>query len=183
MQTFFIDRLSSPAGELVLIADEKGAMRALDWSDHYERLMRLLERHYRTEGFLLQDQGNPSGLTEIMQRYFAGELAVIESVPVMTAGTEFQRSVWQQLRKIPCGETITYSELAKRIGRASACRAVGSANGANPISIVIPCHRVIGAQGEMSGYAGGVERKKWLLAHEGFLAKNHVKSQNVNKSV
>lgn len=175
MQTFFIDRLPTPVGELVLIADEKGAMRALDWSDYYDRLMTLLDRHYRAEGFLLKEQGDPGGLTGIMQRYFAGDLTAIESVPVMTAGTEFQRSVWQQLRKIPCGETITYSELAKRIGRTSACRAVGSANGANPISIVVPCHRVIGAQGDVSGYAGGVERKRWLLAHEGFLAKNHVK--------
>ncbi|MNZ84451.1 Methylated-DNA--protein-cysteine methyltransferase [compost metagenome] len=104
-----------------------------------------------------------------MQRYFSGELDVINDLPVMTAGTEFQRSVWQQLRQIPCGEIITYGELAKRIGRPTASRAVGMANGSNPISIVVPCHRVIGSQGALTGYAGGVQRKQWLLKHEGYL--------------
>ena len=87
----------------------------------------------------------------------------------MTAGTEFQRTVWQQLRQIPCGEIITYGELAKRIGRPTASRAVGMANCSNPISIVVPCHRVIGSQGALTGYAGGVHRKQWLLKHEGYL--------------
>jgi methylated-DNA-[protein]-cysteine S-methyltransferase len=96
-------------------------------------------------------------------------LDVIDQLPVMTAGTEFQRSVWQQLRQIPCGEIITYGELAKRIGRPTASRAVGMANGSNPISIVVPCHRVIGSQGALTGYAGGVQRKQWLLKHEGYL--------------
>jgi methylated-DNA-[protein]-cysteine S-methyltransferase len=104
-----------------------------------------------------------------MQRYFSGELDVINDLPVMTAGTEFQRTVWQQLRQIPCGEIITYGELAKRIGRPTASRAVGMANGSNPISIVVPCHRVIGSQGALTGYAGGVQRKQWLLKHEGYL--------------
>ncbi|MNL71486.1 Methylated-DNA--protein-cysteine methyltransferase [compost metagenome] len=94
---------------------------------------------------------------------------MINDLPVMTAGTEFQRSVWQQLRQIPCGEIITYGELAKRIGRPTASRAVGMANGSNPISIVVPCHRVIGSQGALTGYAGGVQRKQWLLKHEGYL--------------
>lgn len=172
MQTFFIDRMRTPIGELVLIGDTQGRMRALDWTDHEERLMKLLNSHYRAERFTLQQQANPGGLSEIMQRYFAGELAVINSVPVMTAGTEFQRSIWQQLRQIPCGEIITYGELAKRIGRPTASRAVGMANGSNPISIVVPCHRVIGSQGALTGYAGGVQRKQWLLKHEGFLPRN-----------
>ncbi|MFC0225935.1 methylated-DNA--[protein]-cysteine S-methyltransferase [Serratia aquatilis] len=169
MQTFFIDRMPTPVGELVLIGDEQGHMRALDWTDHEARLMKLLNTHYRRVPFTLQNKSNPGGLTDIMQRYFSGELAAIDSVPVMTAGTEFQRTVWQQLRKIPCGEIITYGELAKRIGRPTASRAVGMANGSNPISIVVPCHRVIGAQGALTGYAGGVQRKQWLLKHEGFL--------------
>jgi methylated-DNA-[protein]-cysteine S-methyltransferase len=90
----------------------------------------------------------------------------------MTAGTEFQRTVWQQLRQIPCGEILTYGQLAQRIGRPTASRAVGMANGSNPISIVVPCHRVIGSQGALTGYAGGVQRKQWLLQHEGYLPKN-----------
>lgn len=172
MQTFFIDRMPTPVGELVLIGDEQGRMRALDWSDHEARLIKLLNTHYRGDRFSLQDKTNPGGLTEIMQRYFAGELAAIDSVPVMTAGTEFQRTVWQQLRQIPCGEIITYGELAKRIGRPTASRAVGMANGSNPISIVVPCHRVIGSQGALTGYAGGVARKQWLLKHEGYLPQD-----------
>lgn len=168
MQIFFLDRMPTPIGELVLVCDELGRMRALDWTDHEARLMKLLNIHYRGE-FALQITTNPGGLTDLMQRYFAGELTVIDSMPVKTLGSEFQRTVWEQLRKIPCGETITYGELAKRMGRPTASRAVGMANGANPISIVVPCHRVIGAQGTLTGYAGGVQRKQWLLKHEGFL--------------
>lgn len=169
MQTFFIDRMATPVGELVLIADEQDRLRAIDWTEHEVRLMKLLHTHYRADHFQLVDRHNPGGLTDIMQRYFSGELDVIDSVPVMTAGTEFQRTVWQQLRQIPCGEIITYGELAKRIGRPTASRAVGMANGSNPISIVVPCHRVIGSQGALTGYAGGVQRKAWLLKHEGYL--------------
>ncbi|TQI80606.1 methylated-DNA-[protein]-cysteine S-methyltransferase [Serratia fonticola] len=172
MQIFFIDRMPTPVGELVLIGDVQGRMRALDWTDHEARLMKLLNTHYRNDSFTLQEKANPGGLTQIMQRYFDGELAAIDTVPVMTAGTEFQRTVWEQLRQIPCGEIITYGELAKRIGRPTASRAVGMANGANPISIVVPCHRVIGSQGALTGYAGGVQRKQWLLKHEGYLQKN-----------
>ncbi|WBF43360.1 methylated-DNA--[protein]-cysteine S-methyltransferase [Serratia rubidaea] len=171
MQTFLIDRMPTPVGELVLIADEQGQLRAVDWTDYYDKLIRLLNTHYRRDGFRLQEQPDPGGLSSLMQRYFAGELAVINDIPVMTAGSEFQRTVWQQLRRIPCGETITYGELAKRIGRPTASRAVGMANGSNPISIVVPCHRVIGSQGALTGYAGGVARKQWLLQHEGFLPK------------
>ncbi|CAI1609892.1 methylated-DNA--[protein]-cysteine S-methyltransferase [Serratia proteamaculans] len=169
MQTFFIDRMATPVGELVLIADEQDRLRAIDWTEHEVRLMKLLNTHYRADRFQLVDKSNPGGLTDAMQRYFSGELDVIDQLPVMTAGTEFQRSVWQQLRQIPCGEIITYGELAKRIGRPTASRAVGMANGSNPISIVVPCHRVIGSQGALTGYAGGVQRKQWLLKHEGYL--------------
>ncbi|HDL7834534.1 TPA: methylated-DNA--[protein]-cysteine S-methyltransferase [Yersinia enterocolitica] len=169
METFLIDRMATPQGELLLIADEEHRLRAIDWADHYERLMKLLRNHYGANTFSLVEQRNPGGLSDSMQRYFAGELNIIDNLPVKTAGTDFQRQVWQQLRKIPCGETITYGELAKRINRPTASRAVGMANGLNPISIVVPCHRVIGQQGALTGYAGGVERKRWLLMHEGYL--------------
>jgi len=172
MQTFLIDRTATPVGELVLIADEQGRLRAIDWTDHEARLMKLLNTHYRADRFTLREQRDPSGLTDAMQRYFAGELSIIDRLPVMTAGTEFQRTVWQQLRQIPCGEILTYGQLAQRIGRPTASRAVGMANGSNPISIVVPCHRVIGSQGALTGYAGGVQRKQWLLQHEGYLPKS-----------
>ena len=84
-----------------------------------------------------------------------------------TAGTPFQKTVWKTLRKIECGHTISYAELARRIGRPSAVRAVGLANGQNPVSVVVPCHRVIGSDGRLTGYGGGLPRKKWLLEHEG----------------
>jgi methylated-DNA-[protein]-cysteine S-methyltransferase len=172
MQTFLIDRTATPVGELVLIADEQGRLRAIDWTDHEARLMKLLNTHYRADRFTLREQRDPSGLTDAMQRYFAGELGIIDRLPVMTAGTEFQRTVWQQLRQIPCGEILTYGQLAQRIGRPTASRAVGMANGSNPISIVVPCHRVIGSQGALTGYAGGVQRKQWLLQHEGYLPQD-----------
>lgn len=98
--------------------------------------------------------------------YFAGELTVFD-LPLRLEGTEFQRSVWDQLRQIPYGETWSYGELAARLGKPNASRAVGLANGKNPIGIVVPCHRVIGASGSMTGYGGGLDRKERLLALEG----------------
>jgi methylated-DNA-[protein]-cysteine S-methyltransferase len=106
-----------------------------------------------------------------MRAYFKGDIGVIDTLPVETAGTPFQRSVWKALRKIGKGGTISYAELARRIGKPKAVRAAGLANGQNPISIVVPCHRVIGSNGTLTGYGGGLPRKKWLLEHEGALAK------------
>src|SRR5450432_3910453 len=100
-----------------------------------------------------------------LAEYFAGQRTGFD-LPVELAGTGFQRRVWAALREIPYGETVSYGELARRIGQPSASRAVGLANGQNPISIVVPCHRVIGANGSLTGYGGGLERKRWLLAHE-----------------
>ena len=113
---------------------------------------------------------DPSGILARLGAYFAGDLAAIADVPVrFDRGTSFQREVWNALREIPVGETISYAGLARRVGRPSAFRAVGSANGRNPIGIVVPCHRVIAADGTLGGYAGGLDRKRWLLAHEGAL--------------
>ena len=113
---------------------------------------------------------DPSGIFARLGAYFAGDLAAIADVPVrFDRGTSFQREVWNALREIPVGETISYAGLARRVGRPSAFRAVGSANGRNPIGIVVPCHRVIAADGTLGGYAGGLDRKRWLLAHEGAL--------------
>jgi methylated-DNA-[protein]-cysteine S-methyltransferase len=109
---------------------------------------------------------DPGGLTSALRAYFDGELAAIDGLPLVMEGTDFQRSVWKALSTIPCGETLSYGELARQIGRPKAVRAVGLANGANPIGIVVPCHRVIGADGTLTGYGGGLDRKRWLLAHE-----------------
>ena len=113
-----------------------------------------------------------------MNRYFAGDLEAIDNIPVQTAGTAFQRSVWNELRRIPTGAPVSYGKLAQRIARPKAVRAVGLANGANPIGIVVPCHRVIGSDGSLTGYGGGLERKRWLLEHE----RNHVKGASSAKA-
>lgn len=104
---------------------------------------------------------------DVLARYFGGELDAFDAVPVELNGTAFQKQVWQALRRIPSGSTISYAELARRIGNPSAIRAVGTANGANPVAVIVPCHRVIGSDGSLTGYGGGLDRKQWLLAHEG----------------
>ena len=111
---------------------------------------------------------DPAGAASALRRYFAGEFACLDGLPVDAGGTPFQAKVWRELRRIPPGSTIAYHELAHRIGAPSAVRAVGAANGANPIPIVVPGHRVIGASGKLVGYGGGMRRKDWLLRHEGW---------------
>src|SRR5262249_39375574 len=101
-----------------------------------------------------------------LTRYFDGEIAVLDAIETDAKGTEFQRTCWSNLRKIRAGTTTTYGALAKAMGKPAAMRAVGLANGANPIAIVVPCHRVVGSDGSLTGYGGGLERKRWLLAHE-----------------
>ena len=163
-ERFFIDRVSSPLGTIVLVCDREGDLRALDFEDHEARMQRLLRRYY---GPCVLERGRvPSAVREPLTAFFAGEIEAIASVIVRTHGTEFQRRVWAELRRIPAGTTMTYGQLATMIERPNASRAVGLANGANPIAIIVPCHRVIGADGTLTGYGGGIERKRWLLAHE-----------------
>ncbi len=165
--TFLIDRAATPIGELIVVTDREGRLRAVDWTEHEDRMLVLLRRYYGPSGFTLVPAADPHGRTSALLAYFAGDLGAIGALPVETAGTVFQRAVWQALRDIPTGRTISYGTLAHRIGRPASVRAVGAANGANPISIVVPCHRVIGADGTLTGYGGGLHRKTWLLAHEG----------------
>lgn len=164
---FLIDRMATPIGELIVIADAEGQLRTIDWTDHETRMTQLLDRYYGKGRYTLTPRRDPGGLTSAMRRYFEGEIDVLATLPVATDGTPFQQSVWKALRKIKDGTTISYSELARRIGRPKAVRAAGLANGQNPIGIVVPCHRVIGANGSLTGYGGGIERKQWLLRHEG----------------
>jgi methylated-DNA-[protein]-cysteine S-methyltransferase len=160
------DQLETPIGTLLIIADHDGNLRAADWTDHEERMLQLLHVQYEQPAFHLEPANNPNGLTDALGRYFRGDLHAIDGLPVQTAGTPFQREVWSALRTIPCGTTISYGKLAQQIGRPAAVRAVGLANGANPIPIVLPCHRVIGSSGKLTGYGGGLDRKRWLLEHE-----------------
>ena len=159
------DRVETPTGRMVLLADEQGNLRALDWESHAERLDGLLRRHYGS-AVERQPAQDPYGLSSALSAYMAGELQALAIVPVATAGTAFQRAVWESLRRIPAGTTTTYGALAAGLGMPSAARAVGLANGANPIAIAVPCHRVVGANGALTGFGGGIERKQWLLAHE-----------------
>ena len=150
---------------MLIVSDEEGRLRAVDWSDHEDRMHLLFSRHYGTQ-YTLKAARDPAGLTSALRAYLSGDLHVIDRLPVETEGTPFQRLVWCTLRGIPAGQTISYGKLAERIGKPRAVRAVGLANGANPVGIVVPCHRVIGADASLTGYGGGIERKRWLLAHE-----------------
>ncbi len=166
---FFIDHLATPIGELIVVADGDGALRTIDWTDHEKRMTLLLDRYYGKGRYILMPKRDPGGLTSAMRRYFKGEIGVLQDLAVATSGTDFQTSVWKALRRIKDGTTISYAELANRIGKPKAVRAAGLANGQNPISIVVPCHRVIGSNGSLTGYGGGLHRKQWLLAHEGVM--------------
>jgi methylated-DNA-[protein]-cysteine S-methyltransferase len=162
-----VDRLATPIGELIVVADDTGKLRAIDWTDHEERLKHLLDRFYGKGRYTWTPARDPAGLTSAMRRYFKGDIAILRSLPVATSGTAFQTGIWKALRRIKDGTTISYAELATRVGKPKAVRAAGLANGQNPISIVVPCHRVIGSDGSLTGYGGGLSRKQWLLAHEG----------------
>jgi methylated-DNA-[protein]-cysteine S-methyltransferase len=159
-----LDRWTSPLSTLLLVTDDDGVLRALEFEDHEERMHRLLRLHYGS--YALRDGKAPRSIKQCLTDYFRGEIDGIDEVPVATNGTEFQRDVWKALRAIPAGHPISYGRLAANIGRAGASRAVGAANGANPIAVVVPCHRVIGANGTLTGYASGLQHKRWLLDHE-----------------
>jgi methylated-DNA-[protein]-cysteine S-methyltransferase len=162
----FSDKMGTPLGDLILLADESANLRAIEWADHEDRIHASLSRRHRLLQITTESRSNPFGLTAALEAYFAGDIESIQSLPVWTTGTPFQQGVWNALRSIPAGETTSYGSLAKKLGVPAAVRAVGLANGANPISIVVPCHRVIGADGSLTGYGGGLHRKRWLLEHE-----------------
>jgi methylated-DNA-[protein]-cysteine S-methyltransferase len=160
-----LDRIATPVGEVLLVTDAEGAVRALDFSDYEPRMMRLLARH-APEARLVPGRA-PEAARGAVLAYFSGDIPALDAVVIKTGGTVFQRSVWAALRAIPAGQTRSYGQLAAAIGVPRAVRAAGLANGQNPIAVIVPCHRVIGANGTLTGYAGGVERKRWLLRHEG----------------
>ena len=170
--TLMIDRIPMPRSkhgaapfEEIIIAVDDGKLAALDFNGYEERMQRLLAKRYA--GVKFAEKSNPCGFAACLRSYLAGELDALNEIPVEPGGTEFQRAAWQALRTIPAGHTATYSEQAARIGKPKAVRAIGAANGQNPVAIVLPCHRVVGANGSLTGYAGGVATKVWLLRHEG----------------
>lgn len=159
-----IDRMPTPIGEALLVCDDAGRLRALDWAEKEARLVRQMSETYAP---LIPVAGAaPAAVRHAFGAYFEGELHALETIRWRAAGSDFQLAVWTALTTIRVGETVSYSELALRLGNPRAVRAVGLANGSNPISIVVPCHRVIGADGSLTGYGGGLDRKRWLLQHE-----------------
>jgi methylated-DNA-[protein]-cysteine S-methyltransferase len=162
-----LDRVRTPVGDMLVVTDDAGRLRALHWEGRAARLRRQLETRHRHTRIQLVERRAPAHVCVPLRRYVEGKLDAIDTIPVDTGGTDFQRTVWQALRGIPAGTTLSYGALAAKIGCPRSVRAVGHANGANPISVVIPCHRLIGADGTLTGYGGGLGRKRWLLAHEG----------------
>ncbi len=159
-----LDQQNSPIGTIFLVSDDLGVLHALDFEDHEERMRKLLKRYY---GAVDLDPGcAPESIRTALEAYFDGKFSALIDLPTGSGGTAFQKQVWSQLRKIPVGETVSYGQLATALGRPGASRAVGLANGANPVAIVVPCHRVIGANGALTGFGGGLPRKQWLLEHE-----------------
>ena len=160
-----IDRLKTPIGLALLAVDEGGYLRAFDWEDYGARQIKLLAR-FSGGSPLTRNGAAPHATRRAVEAYFGGELEALATVPWRTGGTAFQLACWTALCQIPAGQTANYGEQAIRIGRPTATRAVGLANGCNPVGVVVPCHRVIGASGSITGYGGGLWRKRWLLQHE-----------------
>ncbi|MEO6607688.1 MAG: methylated-DNA--[protein]-cysteine S-methyltransferase [Aestuariivirga sp.] len=137
----------------------------------FEGTARRIERQMRARfgDVDLQAATNPFGISDQIRSYFAGDIHAVDNILTDGGGTEFERQVWAELRKIPVGTTVAYGHIARKLGDVQLSRAVGTANGRNPIAIIVPCHRVIGADGSMTGYGGGLQNKEWLLRHEGAL--------------
>lgn len=164
MTSLVLDRIPSPLGDLLVVSDDT-IVYALDFEDFQPRMMRLLEKRFPS---IQLTQANPRGeLRDRLVAYLEGHWSALNGMLVNPGGTPFQQQVWQALRSIPVGTVWTYKQLAEHLGRPQACRAVGKANSQNPIAIILPCHRVIGRQHHLTGYAGGLDRKRWLLHHEG----------------
>ena len=167
-----IGEIETPIGKIVL-GESGGALVALDFESSVEPLVARLKRRY---GEFQVGEGNGARkFRDRLEAYFQGDLDALMGIAVDPAGTAFQREVWSALQRIPTGSTASYSDIAVAVGRPAAVRAVGLANARNPIAVVIPCHRVVGRDGSLTGYAGGLERKRWLLEHEGCFPQSQLK--------
>lgn len=162
-ETLTLDRIATPIGTALAVTDEAGVLRAFNWTDYEDQMSVWIARRYPTAA--RREGAGP--LRRAFDAYFSGQVRAFETVAWEGAGTAFQRKVWETLCTIPAGETLSYGQLAERIGRPTAVRAVGLANGSNPVALIVPCHRVIGSNGSLTGYGGGLPRKRWLLEHEG----------------
>lgn len=162
---FSLDRLATPIGTALLVTDAEGVLRALDWEDYEARMKDLLRR--QVGEVILTERQAPAALLTALSGYFKGDLDRLADIAWRVTGTPFQQKVWSALPGIPAGRTMSYGAMAAQLQAPRAMRAVGHANGANPISVVLPCHRLIGSDGKLVKYGGGLTRKRWLLQHEG----------------
>ena len=159
------DTLDSPVGRVTFAASELGVC-GLALGEHWPNVLARLRTRFAGRSFEPAELAKPR---RALARYFGGNIEALEEIEVDVAGTPFQQEVWRALRSVKPGRTASYAEIARRIGRPAAVRAVGLANGRNPVSLIVPCHRVIGSDGSLTGYGGGLDRKRWLLTHEGVL--------------
>jgi methylated-DNA-[protein]-cysteine S-methyltransferase len=158
----------SPIGPLT-IASRGDQLVMVRFGDEREQAERFL--HRQEPSVAIVEHHDPAGAASALEKYFEGDLSVVDRLDVEFYGTDFQRRVWTALRTVTAGRTASYLDVASAIGAPTAVRAVGAANGANPIPIVVPCHRIIGTSGALVGYGGGLDRKRWLLEHEGVLLR------------
>ncbi len=170
MKKLLFDHVDSPIGTVLIVTDGD-QLCSLDFVDYEERMMTLLQRRYGPVQLTMTT--DPCGFSSQVRSYFSGDYHCLNTIPVSTGGTPFQQQVWLALRTIPPGKTMTYGELAAKLGKPTAYRAVGGTNALNPVAIVLPCHRVVGANASLTGYAGGLKRKQWLLEHEGHAIYKH----------
>ena len=159
-----LSRLAAPPGDLLLVSDDQDRLLGSDYATHEARLHRLLQRRIGVQE--LHAGPPPAAIARALVAYFDGVLTAIDEVPVVLNGTDFQNRAWAALRQIPPGQTRSYGEQARQLGLANGARAIGSANHSNPCNLILPCHRLVAADGALTGYAGGLARKRWLLDHE-----------------
>jgi len=180
MMELCFDEIPSAIGTVLLVT-EGARLCALDYVGYEQRMTDLLKLRYGN--FCLKKSPDPCGFSSRIRAYLCGEYRTLDEILVSTGGTPFQQGVWAALRTIPPGTVMTYSEMAAQLGQPRAFRAVGAANALNPIAIVVPCHRLVGTNGSLTGYAGGLERKRWLLEHEGVNVERIGKNYNALRRV
>lgn len=166
--------LESPIGKVYVWLSYDGILQFIGWHEARESTLDQLQNYYQVKEITLTSKTQSHAVIDTLNSYFSGRIHGIKSLGVAQFGTPFQQKVWQALRTIPAGMTMNYGELAAQVGNPKACRAVGMANNRNPISIVVPCHRVIGKNKTLVGYGGGLERKQWLLEHEDYYVKHNL---------
>jgi methylated-DNA-[protein]-cysteine S-methyltransferase len=166
-ERLWLSRITTPIGVALIVVDDTETLRVFDWVEREALIRRRLAQRFPR---IMTEEARPPQVAAVFAAYFDGDHAALRKARMATSGTAFQERVWSELARVRAGETISYATLAERAGRSGAWRAAGLANALNPIALAIPCHRVIGASGHLTGYAGGLDRKRWLLRHEGALA-------------